>query len=110
MPVSVPPSPPPRPRMRPPRPWVPDDPPETVLPAWMYACREPHPPHRVVRPDAPPPSEPVRPRRSRGRHARHRRVRECSAEQRELIVLAALLGALLGGYACLAVTVSVCPL
>lgn len=53
MPVSVPPSPPPRPRMRPPRPWVPDDPPETVLPAWMYACREPHPPHRVVRPDAP---------------------------------------------------------
>lgn len=90
-------APPPRPRMRPPRPWVPDDPPETVLPVWMSTRREPHFPHPVVRPGTlPPPEEPVRPRR-----ARHRRDREPRSGHLRLTVPAALFGAVLGGYACL---------
>lgn len=41
----------PQPRIRPPRPWIPNDPPETVLPAWMYARREPRFPYRIIHPD-----------------------------------------------------------
>ncbi|HLU99578.1 MAG TPA: hypothetical protein VKZ89_22345 [Thermobifida alba] len=104
---------PPRPRMRPPRPWIPDDPPETVLPAWMYARREPHFPHRVIRPAEhraarPGDDRPDRPRtRQPDRPGAHRRPRNGSRALTALATVALLVSTALHGCASLSAT---CPL
>ncbi len=82
--------------MRPPRPWVPGDQPETVLPAWMYARREPRFPHLVIHPAEPRPGRDHRPASLRPRRP-HRTGSRPHTALAVLIAAALVLGAALHG-------------